>query len=1216
MNVMSWNVRGLGSDDKSSWCRKLKVKNEICCIMLQETQFESLENVKLNRFWGNDDFEFIHVDATGRSGGLISLWNPRVFSKESVFSDRNLLVVSGSLKHDGRRAHIVNVYCPQSLVGKRRVWDMLKSVIVNDGGLWFVGGDFNSVRDEEERRNSGFNLQETNEFNEFVEEVGLHEFSLKGRKFTYLVGNKMSRLDRIFVDWGLLNEWPNAEYRVLDRKGSDHFPIIIKTVSRNFGPKPFRFFNSWLHREGFDDMVKDVLGNGVYLGDPYMRLMGKFKTLRSKIKAWKENVTRDEMEEVECLSKEIRDLEGVLEVRDLKEEENWIMEEAKARLKHLEYLKLKDMRQKSRVQWAKDGDENSRFFHGMINTRRVANSIMGLSVNGEWVTNHKVIKKEVLRFYRSKFVEDMVVRPKLNCFGLKMISADEADSLLSPFLEKEIREAVFQCGSDKAPGPDGFNFRFIKKYWDLFSGDFVDMMRHFASSGNISRNVATSFITLVPKVKDPSSLGEYRPINLIGVVSKVISKVLANRLKTVMDSVINETQSAFVAGRYILDSPLVISEISSWARRSGKELFMFKIDFEKAYDNINWDFLLSVMRQMNFPDLWCSWIKGILVSACSSVLVNGSPTFEFTCGKGLRQGDPISPFLFIMVMEALSGIIKKACSIGSFHGVSLPRDGPVISHLLYADDAMVMGEWSESNFVCLKRMLRVFHLCSGLRINIQKSSLYGVGVDKEAVDAKARVLGCRSGTTPFCYLGIKVGANMSRINNWDPVVKVFKTRLSNWKASSLSIGGRLTLIKSVLQSLPSYYFSMFEAPVGVVNTLEGLIRKFLWGGNGDVRKLHWVGWDKVSRPIKSGGLGIRKLEDTNNAFLVKWLWRYKHEGVALWRRVVDAIHGSNRKWEIYPRSARFAGTWTKIVKCGMRLKVGNVSSVDMIRARLGNGMDIRFWIDPWIDREPLKYVFPDLFRIEQEKGCLVGDRIVGNEEGSLIQWNWRSSPTSEVCSEQLQRCNRMLEGVQLQDVVDKWCWDLDDSEGFSVADVKKWIDSGRSGGVQPVYRWCKWVPIKCNVFMWRLLMDRIATKMALARRNINCGDGLCSFCEESEETVDHLFTSCFVATGVWIAIARWVGLPQFYFFSVADILLMEHTASWPKEKKAALHGVMIISCWRIWRARNENIFKNERRSIVDIVTDIKALGFLWFSSRYKKGYVGWRAWNNFSFDVM
>ncbi|XP_022003812.1 uncharacterized protein LOC110901282 [Helianthus annuus] len=252
----------------------------------------------------------------------------------------------------------------------------------------------------------------------------------------------------------------------------------------------------------------------------------------------------------------------------------------------------------------------------------------------------------------------------------------------------------------------------------------------------------------------------------------------------------------------------------------------------------------------------------------------------------------------------------------------------------------------------------------------------------------------------------------------------------------------------------------------------------------------------------------------------------------------------------------------------------------------------------------------------KEKSCSVGDRIIGAASVGGLQWNWRHEPPTEAELNQLQDCLLLIDGIQVLDSADKWCWDTIDTDGYSVSDVKRWIDSGRPNIDQAIYRWCKWIPIKCNVFMWRMLMDRIPTKKALSRRNVNCGDGLCSFCEEFEETVDHIFTACLVATGVWNAIARWVGLPQFYFFSVADILHMEYTSSWSKEKKTALHGVLVISCWRIWRARNERIFKNERRTVVDIVADIKALGFLWFSSRYKKGLVGWMDWKNFSFDVM
>ncbi|MFS7977528.1 putative RNA-directed DNA polymerase [Helianthus anomalus] len=147
-----------------------------------------------------------------------------------------------------------------------------------------------------------------------------------------------------------------------------------------------------------------------------------------------------------------------------------------------------------------------------------------------------------------------------------------------------------------------------------------------------------------------------------------------------MGKIVSESQSTFLTGRYILDGPLIANEILSWARKSGKKLFLFKIDFDKAYDNVNWEFLLSVLDQMGFPSLWQQWIRGVLISARSSVLVNGSLTYKFDCQKGIRQGDPISPFLFILVMEAFSSLVKKADCIGAFDGVRLHKEGLQLSH--------------------------------------------------------------------------------------------------------------------------------------------------------------------------------------------------------------------------------------------------------------------------------------------------------------------------------------------------------------------------------------------------------------------------------------------------------------------------------------------------------------------------------------------------------
>ncbi|XP_022019330.1 uncharacterized protein LOC110919364 [Helianthus annuus] len=251
---------------------------------------------------------------------------------------------------------------------------------------------------------------------------------------------------------------------------------------------------------------------------------------------------------------------------------------------------------------------------------------------------------------------------------------------------------VFACGDEKAPGPDGMNFRFIKHFWNSFKEDFMKIFDEFYNTGDINLGSGASFIALIPKVKDPVSHSNYRPINLVGVISKVISKVLANRMRTVMDDVISDFQSAFLSGRFILDGPLIVNEIISWFKKKKSKAFILKIDFDKAYDNVSWKFVVSMLHQMGFHNKWCSWIMGVLKSANSSVLVNGSPTYTFRCEKGMRQGDPLSPFLFLVVMEALSCMINNAKEAEVIRGIPTPCNGSNISHLLYADDAIVMGE--------------------------------------------------------------------------------------------------------------------------------------------------------------------------------------------------------------------------------------------------------------------------------------------------------------------------------------------------------------------------------------------------------------------------------------------------------------------------------------------------------------------------------------------
>lgn len=1219
MNCLSVNIRGMGNEDKGKWIRDLRVANEIGFIMLQETQFTSLEGFDLGRFWGRGVFECEWVGATGRSGGLLSLWDPKRFVMSRVIKKRNYLCIFGTSRDDGKELAIINVYAPQKLRDKRLLWADLERVICFDNVYWIVAGDFNCVRDRSERRNSKFNALVSNEFNDFLDKVHLLEYALKGRKFTFITGNKCSRIDRIFVSANVVNDWANAEYRALSREGSDHCPLVLKTETRNFGPKPFRFFNSWFQRDGLNELVAQVcemdtlaIGSGSY----QVGLHQKLRRLKHGILEWKRAWAIKETEEEDNLNAEVRDLDEVIDARDLTEAELWVFEEAKNRIKELGLLKKRDLKQRARVRWAKEGDENTSFFHACVNMRRVSNNIPGLNVEGKWVFKPSEVKREACSFFRKRFVEDMVVRPDLECSGLKRLSESEAESMIVPFSEAEIKQAVFDCDSDKAPGPDGFNFRFIKRFWPLFANDFLKVLQEFSDTGHINRGVGSSFITLIPKNNDPVSLNEYRPITLIGVISKVISKVLANRIKKVMGSIIHETQSAFLAGRYILDGPLIINEILSWAKKTEKDFFLLKIDFEKAYDNVNWGFLISMMKQMNFPDRWCKWIEGILSSTRSSVLVNGSPTFEFNCEKGIRQGDPISPFLFLIVMEGLSSLIRAASGNGFFHGVRFNVDGPTVSHLLYADDALVMGEWSLANLNAIRRILRVFHMCSGLRINLSKSNLFGLGKGAEEVHGFAQIMGCSAGSFPFKYLGIVVGANMNRIGNWDSVLDIFRKRLSSWKASVVSLAGRVTLIKSVLESLPMYYFSLYKAPATVIHKMEVIIKRFLWGGCEDKNKIHWVAWERVTRSVKDGGLGLSRLEDNNFALLLKWLWRYRVSNDALWKKVVDSIHGSARRWETVHCNNRYAGAWSRLVKAGYSLKVDGHVFINQFKGIVGDGLTLKFWIDPWLCAEPLKSLFPNLFRLDLNKRCNVADRLIGSFGSHTVCWNWKQYPGSNVEIQELIECHRLLANVSLSAQQDRWGWSIGDGDGYTVQDMRKWLKKSYQSEENEVYQWSKWIPRKCNMFMWRASLNRLPTKEALRKRNVFVDDVSCDLCGESEETVDHLFSGCKIIGLIWEAVALWCNIPRFFVFSLSDVLHMMDGLPFKAKKKEIVYGILIVACWRLWKARNDKIFNGTDLNVPHLIADVKSMAFLWFKHRHKEGSIDWREWCNFSFPLM
>nr|GEV09801.1 RNA-directed DNA polymerase, eukaryota [Tanacetum cinerariifolium] len=329
----------------------------------------------------------------------------------------------------------------------------------------------------------------------------------------------------------------------------------------------------------------------------------------------------------------------------------------------------------------------------------------------------------------------------------------------------EIKRAVWDCGMDKAPGPDGFTFGFYRRFWYLIDNDVYAAVKHFFIHKE-PKGCNSSFIALILKIPDANLVKDFRPISLIGSLYKIIAKILSNRLAGVLGDIVNEVQSAFVADRHILDGPFILNEVIQWCKSKKKQSLVFKVDFEKAYDSVRWDFLDDILRKFGFGDKWRMWIQ--------------------SCLKSSR------------VMKSLHLSFQRVEEAEMFKGIKI---GPMVtlSHMFYADDAVFVRKWCESNITTLVYVLDCFHRESGLKINMSKIKILGVYVESERVNEAALRLGCFTLKTPFLYLGSKVGGSMSRLHEWDEKVLSSKDK-GGLGVSSLYALNRGLLFKWIWRS--------------------------------------------------------------------------------------------------------------------------------------------------------------------------------------------------------------------------------------------------------------------------------------------------------------------------------------------------------------------------------------------------------------------------------
>ena len=488
------------------------------------------------------------------------------------------------------------------------------------------------------------------------------------------------------------------------------------------------------------------------------------------------------------------------------------------------------------------------------------------------------------------------------------------DPLIAAVTDEEIRHALFSIPDDKAPGPDGYTSLFFKRAWGIIGGDFTAAIRYFFSSGHLPKCVNATRITLIPKVENPRSLSDFRPISCCNVLYKCITKIVASRFREILPSVIGNAQSAFIPGRQISDSIFLTQElIRNYHLQTSSHRCALKVDIRKAFDTVSWDFILLALRTIGIPDTMIRWIQTCITTAHFSVALNGELHGFFRSGRGIRQGDPLSPYLFVLTMEGLAGIMRATALDPGFTYHWRCRQTS-ITHLCFADDLMVFCHADTSSVRLVRSALDDFTRVSGLAINTQKSNVYLSGVSEEIRPHLQAIMGYRFGTLPARYLGVPLVTTRLRHSDCLPLIERILSRIRLWTSATLSYAGRLQLIRSVLFSIQVYWSSMFILPSATIRRIESILAAFLWKGTTLSSAGAKVAWSSICFPRREGGLGVKRLQTWNRSAILRHIWRLLTDHESTWSSWVRAtlLRGQSF-WSVRVTSGA-SWTWRKILQ--------------------------------------------------------------------------------------------------------------------------------------------------------------------------------------------------------------------------------------------------------------------------------------------------------------
>ncbi|XP_062014459.1 uncharacterized protein LOC133730987 [Rosa rugosa] len=1066
MEILAWNCRGLNNDAAVQALKRLIQQKRPSIVFLCETKvndWEYMNGLRLQLGLLNCEA----VWSVGHSGGLAMFWvdglDVRFRSKSLHHIDVEVWATDGS--HVGWR--LTGFYGHPVTAERHTTWSLLRTLADESSLPWLGSG---------------------------------------GGPYTWRGAGVCSRLDRAAASASLVDIFPGSYVLHLPPVHGDHVPILVGVwgvpppVLQRRQPR-FRFESFWTAHDGCREAVNTGWASRVS-GRPMFQVVRKIRQTRFSVNSWQREVFGNRGREIELIRSRLQTLLNQ-PLADGSQEESMALNLKLDKLLSDEHAYWK---QRSKITWLKDGDRNTKYFHRKASYRRAKNRLVGLfDSNGEWQSSELGLEQVILDYFSGMFKASEVrandlfsavdlIQPK--------VTGAMNDDLCAPYSAGEIKTALFQMYPTKAPGPDGMPPLFFQEYWDTMGDDVVQAVQNFLHTGQLLREIIFTHICLIPKVPNPETVADLRPIALCNVIYKICSKAITNRLKRVLSHLISPFQSAFILGRLITDT-LIANEVSHFihnCQSSSEGVFSLKLDMSKAYDRMEWKFLEAILLRFGFDEAWVHIIMQCVTTVRYAFLINGKPRGYLTPTRGLRQGDPLSPYLFLLCAEVFSALLVRKAERQELKGIRICPDAPLIHHLLFVDDSLLFGRATLEECLHIKSVLTDYEIASRQQVNFSKSSIvFSKKVNVSLQGQLANSLGVKIEAKHDKYLGLPTYLGRNRTEPFAYIKERLSKKLEGWQGKLLSSAGKDLLIRVVAQALPSYAMSCFLLPRTLCDSLHQMCARFWWGCKGDNRKIHWLSWEKLCNSKADGGMGFRDLYAHNLALLSKQGWRLIRYPESLVGRVLKARYFPSTTFLTAPVAKSPSACWRGIFEAKAILLRG-------IRWQVGDGLSIRIWEDPWVPR-------PFLFRpfVRRAEGPIrVADLL-------LPGGKWNHQTILEVFDHEDAS---LILSIPLSHRVipDRLVWHFDSKGLFSTKSAYKLaVESSLLGTgvvassiVHPsIWKklWDATVPGKIKVHVWRVCANILPTVDKLRSKRVFLDQGCC-FCNDGDESVEHISRDC------------------------------------------------------------------------------------------------------------